>query len=121
MRQPFPDFELVAQIAAFMQSVPLLWNQEELAAFHSSGRTHVEHRGTEEAPLSFEFQVLENELGSVNGYLHVVVSVCDSVRPKDVPGSSWNPLTSSFIWRKGGEIEMPLPWEIYRRTFAHVS
>lgn len=121
MRDPLPNFELVAQLCAFMHSVPLLWNQDQLVALHSSGDSHVEYRGNEESSLSFDMQVVENELVAENGYLHIMVSVSDGVRPLPLSGSARQPLTTSFIWRASGEIDMPLPWEVYGRGFSDVG
>jgi len=121
MRKPLPDSELLSQLCTFMQSVPLLWSQEQLIALHSSGRVHAEFRGNESSPLSFDLEVLENEITKGAGYLNLMVSVSDSSRLKGARGSSWRPLTASIIWRASGEIEMPLPWQISQETFGDVG
>ena len=118
MRDALPNFELVTQLCSFMHSVPLLWTQHRLQNLHS---VHVENRGPQESELSFELEVVENDLSTADGFLQVLVSVCDPVRVKGEVGSSWQPLTTSFLWRASGELKFPAPWEIYREAFAHVG
>ncbi len=109
------DFELVSQLYAFMESVPVLWRQEELEKLHEESDTHTEQRGPPNNFLQFEIFVLEHDVKNDKRYLHVLVSVTDPSRESGLRGSSKTPLSTSFLWFEDGETDMPLAREIYER------
>ena len=112
------DFELTSQLYAFMQSVPVLRPWAELSALHAKKEPHVESRGPEQRPMTFELNVLENDAKNGRTYLHVGVSVSDPNRGIGVKrGSAYIPLSTSFLWYKDGELDMPSAREIYERPF----
>lgn len=118
MRSPLPDYELVAQLSAFMRLVPQLWSWSDLAALRSSGNSITEHLGPIDAPLTFDIEILEHDRNQTGEYLHVMVGLSDSVRSKELPASSWGPLTTSFLWYWSGELDVPSSEELARKLAA---
>ena len=92
-----------------MISIPLLWNIEDLEKMHVTRESHKEYRGPDEGTLIFTFDVVENE----KEYINVLLSVSDIYRGIKEYGSSYIPMTTSFIWNKNGELDMPSEYEIY--------
>ena len=112
------DFELTSQLYAFMQAVPVLWTWDELSELHAKNESHKESRGPEHRPLTFDLDVLESDSKHGRTYLHVGVSVSDPYRGKDAKrGNAWVPLSTSFLWYKDGELDMPSARDIYERPF----
>jgi hypothetical protein len=112
------EFELTSQLYAFMQAVPVLWTWDELSELYAKREPHVESRGPEQRPMTFELNVLENDAKNGRTYLHVGVSVSDPNRGIGVKrGSAYAPLSTSFLWYKDGELDMPSAREIYERKF----
>ena len=71
-----PNNELVAQLNAFMRSVIAQWVREQLVALGSE--MHVECRGPDNNPITFDLYLLENEVaGRLSRYLNVAVSAYD--------------------------------------------
>ena len=101
-----------------MQSIPVLWRWEQLAELHAQGESHKEFRGPQNAPLTFDLDVLENSAQNGRTYLHIGISASDPARSHDAKrGSSWVPLSTSFLWYKDGELDMPTARDIYERPF----
>jgi hypothetical protein len=112
------DFELTNQLYGFMQSIPVLWTWDELAELHIREEQHTEQRGPASRPMTFDLTVVENDVKHGRTYLHVLVSVSDPARKKEAKrGSSWTPLTTSFLWYRDGELDMPSAREIYERPY----
>lgn len=112
------DFELTSQLYAFMQSIPVLWSWDKLAELHAKKLSHTESRGPDDGPLTFDLDVLENSVQHGRTYLHIGVSVSDPARGRGATrGSAWIPLSTSFLWYKDGELDMPSAREIYERPF----
>ncbi len=97
-----------------MQSIPELWSQEALRELNISDKSHKEDRGRpEDASLTFTMEVLECDQENGREYLHILVTVSDTDRPKHSGGDSWTPLATSFLWYEDGELDMPIAKEIY--------
>ncbi len=111
------DFELVSQLYAFMESIPVLWTWGALAKLHAENNTHSEERGPPDSFLQFEMAVLEQDVKYGRPYLHVLVSITDPLRSAGDRGSSKTPLGTSFLWFEDGETDMPLAREIYERPY----
>jgi hypothetical protein len=111
------DFELVAQLYSFMESIPVLWSRELLERLYAEGEPHTEQRGAQDNFLQFEFEILEDGVKDDGRYLHILVSVTDLSRPAEQRGSSKSPFSTSFLLFESGEIDMPLAREIYERAF----
>lgn len=111
------DFALVSQLYAFMDAIPMLWKWESLRRSYGNGETYKEQRGPRDNFLHFEFQVLEEGVKDGGQYLHIAVSVTDPSRGKGQRGGSTTPMSSSFLFFKNGELDMPLAREIYERRF----
>lgn len=111
------DFELVAQLYSFMESIPVLWSRELLERLQAEGEAHTEQRGPHARFLQFEFEILEDGVKDDGRYLHILVSVTDPSRPAGYRGSSNSPLSTSFLLFESGETDMPMAREIYERSF----
>jgi hypothetical protein len=94
---------LIEQLNAFMHAVVAQWTWDELAALGE--RTHVEYRGPESNLLTFEIHLLENETSAARPYLHVMVSV-SAVPWGKMLGSTYVPLTNSFIYFRDGALDI---------------
>ncbi|MBL8518031.1 MAG: hypothetical protein JNM76_13800 [Betaproteobacteria bacterium] len=115
------DFELVSQLYAFMQSIPVLWTRDRVQKMFEENDEHQETRGPIDWPLQFEFLVLEQGVKGGEDYLHVLASVSDLGRKKGHHGSSYEPLSTSFLWFKSGELDMPSAREIFEGSFDRLG
>ena len=110
MRLPIGDLQLSTQLFGFMEVIPLLWSVEDLIKLAD----YQEERGSGVNSLQFGWEVLEDE----PEYLLMLASVTDTPRSKDQIGSSWQPLSMTFVVRRDGSCDMPSAEDIYKYTFC---